>query len=177
MIRIGNRVPRHYFETTGTGQSDITVHAGSYHLALRDAEIEMANIMTYSSILPGTATLLGQRPRILHGSVMETISAVAHSTSGLRATAGIIYAWLTDPRTDQRYGGLVCEYGGDLDIDEAQEKLWAMLNELYFNGYAHFLLGEPHYLMSSITPTKRYGTALAALCFTDYDIPVIEEKP
>ncbi len=52
---VGNRIPRDYFVTTGSGESDITVHAGSYHLALKSAGIEMANIMTYSSILPGIA--------------------------------------------------------------------------------------------------------------------------
>lgn len=51
-ILVGNRIPRDYFVTKGTGQSDITIHAGSYHLALKKANIEMCNIMTYSSILP-----------------------------------------------------------------------------------------------------------------------------
>ena len=46
-MKIGNRVPETYFETTGSGESDVTIHAGSYHLALREAGIEMANIMTY----------------------------------------------------------------------------------------------------------------------------------
>ncbi|MFW6371856.1 MAG: pyruvoyl-dependent arginine decarboxylase, partial [Bacteroidota bacterium] len=52
---IGNRIPKDYFITSGTGESDIAVHAGSYHLALKKAGIEMANIMTYSSILPQIA--------------------------------------------------------------------------------------------------------------------------
>ena len=47
---IGNRIPKDYFITKGTGQSDLTVHAGSYHLALKEAGVEMCNIMTYSSI-------------------------------------------------------------------------------------------------------------------------------
>ena len=51
-ILIGNRIPKDFFITKGKGESDITVHAGSYHLALKDANIEMCNIMTYSSILP-----------------------------------------------------------------------------------------------------------------------------
>ena len=39
-ITIGNRVPQDYFETKGVGESDITIHAGSYHLALKEAGIE-----------------------------------------------------------------------------------------------------------------------------------------
>ena len=49
---IGQRVPRRFFVAIGRGESDVTVHAGSYHLALKDAGIEMCNIMKYSSILP-----------------------------------------------------------------------------------------------------------------------------
>ena len=52
---IGTRIPKDYFVTSGAGESDITIHAGSYHLALKDAGIERCNIMTYSSILPSIA--------------------------------------------------------------------------------------------------------------------------
>ena len=72
-IVIGNRIPRDYFITKGVGESDITVHAGSYHLALKEAGIETANIMTYSSILPSIATEI-ERPIINHGEVMECVS-------------------------------------------------------------------------------------------------------
>jgi hypothetical protein len=33
------RIPKDYFETSGKGESDIAVHAGSYHLALKEAGI------------------------------------------------------------------------------------------------------------------------------------------
>ena len=84
----GNRVPRDFFLTSGVGESDITVHAGSYHLALRDAGIEMCNIITYSSILPAVATEVSAPPKHIHGSVMESIMAVVNAESGGRATAG-----------------------------------------------------------------------------------------
>ena len=45
-IVVGNRIPKDYFVTKGHGESDITVHAGSYHLALKQANIETFNIMT-----------------------------------------------------------------------------------------------------------------------------------
>ena len=70
---LGCRIPKEYFETRGKGESDITVHAGSFHLALKDAGIEKYNIMTYSSILPGIATLLPQAPQLPHGCVVESI--------------------------------------------------------------------------------------------------------
>ena len=37
-ILVGNRIPKDYFVTSGIGESDITVHAGSYHLALKSAK-------------------------------------------------------------------------------------------------------------------------------------------
>ena len=54
-ILIGNRIPKDYFITKGIGESDITTHAGSFHLALKEAGIETANIVTYSSIMPSIA--------------------------------------------------------------------------------------------------------------------------
>mgnify|MGYP001582426642 FL=1 len=77
-LLIGNRVPKDYFVTSGKGESDITIHAGSYHLALKEAGIESYNIMTYSSILPGIATEVPKPQGLVHGSVMESIMAVAH---------------------------------------------------------------------------------------------------
>lgn len=173
VMRIGNRIPRTFFHTTGVGESDVTIHAGSYHLALHSAGIEMANIMTYSSILPKTAERIEKPDKITHGEVMETITAVSHVGPGERATAGIIYAWLYDLSTGDKYGGLVCEYGGSMDERDSRVHLRAMLDELYTNGYEHLALGHPEYLISSFVPSKAYGTALAALCFTSYDVPVV----
>lgn len=176
MVRVGNRVPRTFFETTGAGESDVTIHAGSFHLALYDAGIEMANVMTYSSILPGRASRIERpaRAAITHGEVMESIMAQHHCGPGERATAGIIYAWLRDPVSHQRYGGLVCEYGGPMAEEDVRPHLRDMLNELYTNGYQHFELSAPRFVLRSLVPTKAYGTALAALCFTAYDWPLLD---
>ena len=173
MTVVRNRVPLTFFETTGVGQSDVTIHAGSFHLALHDAGIEMANIMTYSSILPGAARQVEYpgRKSIVHGEVMESIMASYSCGPGERATAGIIYAWLDlDPDSGMRYGGLVCEYGGPMAEEDVRPHLRDMLGELYENGYQHMTLSEPRFLVSSIVPTKAYGTALAALCFTSYEM-------
>jgi len=91
LFLIGNRIPKDYFITKGSGESDITIHAGSYHLALKDAGIEMCNIMTYSSILPSIAKEINKPKQIVHGEVMESIMAVSHSKKGKIASAGIIF--------------------------------------------------------------------------------------
>lgn len=85
---VGNRIPRDYFVTSGIGESDITIHAGSYHLALKNAGIEMCNIITYSSILPGIAREIEKPRGLTHGSVMESIMAVSTAEKGGRATWG-----------------------------------------------------------------------------------------
>ena len=174
-ILLGNRIPKDFFVTEGTGQSDITVHAGSYHLALRDAGIEMCNIMTYSSILPAVANETAKPQRLTHGSVMETIMATATANAGTRATAGIIWGWLFDKCTGDRYGGLVCEYNGSLAEPEAESQLEESLQELYTNGYTQdYELEGRRLLLRSFVPEKRFGTALVSLCFTNYLWPVLE---
>lgn len=173
-MRIRNRIPGQYFETTGIGESDVTVHAGSFHLALHDAGIEMANIMSYSSILPKEAELIPYpgRHNIHHGEVMESIVAHASCGPGERATAGIIYGWLYDEH-DQKYGGLVCEYNGAMHKDDVYPHLEDMLGELYHNGYSHMELREKRSLVSTVIPDKSYGSALAALCFVNHIIPEV----
>ncbi|MBI2547739.1 pyruvoyl-dependent arginine decarboxylase [Candidatus Woesearchaeota archaeon] len=171
---IGNRIPRDYFVTKGSGESDITVHAGSYHLALKSAGIERYNIMTYSSILPAIATEVPQQGAMIHGSVMETIMAVAHAKKGQRATAGIIYGWLYDKQTGEKYGGLVCEHNGTISEQEVQRRLNASLQELYTNGFSEtYELRDITLKTESFFVRKKYGTALVALCFTNYLYPVL----
>jgi len=173
MILIGNRIPRDYFVTEGKGESDITVHAGSYHLALKDAGIEMCNIMAYSSILPAIATEI-EKPKLTHGGVLEAIIATAHSDNGDIATAGIIYGWLHDKETGSKYGGLVCEHNGHYTNTQIDEKLDLSIQELYTNGFSEkYTLTDITKLTKSIVPTKRYASALVALCFTSYLYPIL----
>jgi arginine decarboxylase len=172
----GNRIPFHYFETSGTGESDIAIHAGSYHLALKAANIERYNIMTYSSILPGIATRVDKPLNIPHGAVLESIMSVCNAGKGEVATAGIIYSWLYDRSNGMKYGGLVCEHEGNYDLRELERRLKGSLEELYANGFSdEYFLGEPVILSESFTPRKTYGTALTALCFTSYYHPVFTE--
>ena len=172
---VGNRIPKDYFVTKGTGESDIAVHAGSYHLALKDAGIEMANIMTYSSILPGIAREISKPTGNTHGEVMETIMAVSSGNKGERISAGIIYGWLIAKSTGQKYGGLVCEHNGNLTEEELERLLHSSINELYINGFDDiFSLEDIHLIKETFVPLKTYGTVLVALCFTNYFYPIIE---
>lgn len=173
-VTVGNRVPGDYFITSGCGESDITVHAGSYHLALQQAGIEMCNIITYSSILPGIAREVPKPPELTHGAVMETIMGTATAEAGRLATAGIMLGWLYDKAGGRRYGGLVCEYNGHDPEEQATAQLQASLEELYTAGYAgRFFMEEKQVIVRSFVPRKRFGTVLVALCFVSYLWPLI----
>ncbi|HUV08682.1 MAG TPA: pyruvoyl-dependent arginine decarboxylase [Spirochaetia bacterium] len=176
-VLFGNRIPRDFFISKGTGESDICVHAGSYHLALRSAGIERCNIITYSSILPAVAQEVVRPDALVHGSVMETIMAVANSECNSRATAGIMWGWLHSKVSGERYGGLVCEYSGTLETNDAEQQLHDSLEELYTNGYSEdFSLVEVRRVLESFVPTKRFGTAVVTLCFLNYIWPVLESN-
>ena len=173
---VGNRIPRDYFVTSGSGESDITIHAGSYHLALKNAGIEMCNIITYSSILPGIAREVEKPPGLIHGSVMESIMAVSTAEKGDRATAGIIYGWLMNRETGTKYGGLVCEHNGSYSDREIRENLSSSIQELYDNGFSEeYDLQDINIITKSFVPEKKYGTALVSLCFVNYLYPVISK--
>ena len=173
---IGNRIPREYFITRGTGESDITVHAGSYHLALKNADIEKANIMTYSSILPAIAKEIIQPKSYVHGEVMESIMAAAHGEAGSLVTAGITYGWLYHRKSGEKYGGLVCEHNGSYSLNDIKELLNLSLQELYENGFREdFQLRDTKLITESFIPKKKYGTALVALCFTNYFYPLVSK--
>ena len=173
-ILIGNRIPRDFFVASGVGESDITIHAGSYHLALKDANIECCNIISYSSILPKIAKQIKRPKELVYGSVMETIMAVCNCNRGERGTASVIFGWLYDKKTKEKYGGLVCSYNGHKTVSEAESELRRSLNELYTNGFDEdYELGEISIYSKSIVPEKKYGTALVSLCFVNYEVPVI----
>jgi arginine decarboxylase len=175
LLLVGNRIPRDFFITSGCGESNITIHAGSYHLALKDAGIERCNIVTYSSILPAIATEIEKPKELVHGSVMETIMACSHSRKGQLATAGIILGWLYDRTSGKKYGGLVCEYNGNDSEEEAKVNLEASFNELYVNGFIDdYEIKDIKIITKSFIPSKKFGTSIVALCFTNYIYPAVE---
>ncbi len=176
-LLFGNRIPKDYFITTGSGESDIAAHAGSYHLALKDAGIEMCNILVYSSILPSIATEIPKPTSFEHGGVMESIMAVAHAKKGDRATVGITYGWLYNQKTGKKIGGIVSEKCGNMSEDELAGVLKQSIYEVYYNGFSNKNeLKNIEVIMKSFIPQKAYGTALVALCFTSYLFPIIDKE-
>jgi len=171
-IVIGNRIPMDYFITAGVGSSDNDRHAGSFHLALRDAGIENCNIIRYSSILPSIANKIDKRYPIIHGEVAECIIAEANGEIREQISAGIIYGWLYD-ENNNRYGGLVCERANNSSEIDLIKDLKTSLNELYVNGYSHFDIRDIEIQTKSMVGDKKYNTVIVALVFQTYKIELM----
>lgn len=172
--KIGNLIPHTYFITKGSGDSDLEKHAGSYHMALYDAGISDFNIMTYSSVLPATAHLATMDEIDLppFGSELKCIMAVSHGYQDEFISAGVVYAWMyKDEDFDEKAGGLVCEVSGRYRIEELESRLSRVIHDLYQKTYSQYFLGELTFITEGITIDRRYGTALAALCFVDFIQP------
>ena len=56
-------------------------------------------------------------------------------------------------------------------IEELESRLIRVINDLHQNTYSQYYLGELNFITEGITVTKRYGTALAGLCFVDFVLP------
>lgn len=174
-IVIGTRIPRDYFITLGKGESDLSNYPSSYHLALKDAQIEGCNIMTYSSIMPSIATEVKRPPVLVHGSVMETIMAVAHCRKDEFCSAGIVVGWLYDKKTGEKFGGLVCEYHGSLQKEKAESELHSCLTEIYENGFSEdYDLKDTVLYYNQFSPQKEYGSVIVAICFINHVIPILK---
>lgn len=173
ILTFRNRVPKDYFITIGIGESDITYHAGAMHLCLKTCGIEMCNIIQYSSILPSIANKIERPEYIRHGEVAECIIAMSSGTPGIRTSAGIIYGWLYDKITNEKFGGLVCENTGDYEESELIDLLYASLNELYINGFDDkYYLRDIEIYISSFIPSKKYSAAGVALVFQNYEVEI-----
>ncbi len=175
---VGNRVPVKYFWTSGIGEDNEQIHAGSYHLALSDAGIEKCNVMTYSSIMPKDAVEvpLPEEYEFTHGQEICTIEARVDVNKGELGSAGIILGWLYDRDTKEKYGGLVCERNGNLTEDDVKTSLIKSLNILYEKYRQDYDLHVDRIIVRSIKPEKKYGTALVSIGFIQYEMEILGVK-
>lgn len=182
-------LPKDYFETTGTGESDNQIHAGSYHFAMQQARIERANLIPYSSILPSCAHRISVKEgvqQIQHGAEMKIIQAAAHvdtTTGDKQATAGIMYGMLYKKGSKTHEGGLVCEYTCNGTVAEVKENLTSCLDGLYRSKNPEgkrfsddYELKNIRFLSATVEPKKRFGTALVALAFVNYIVPILAQN-
>ena len=175
-LTIGCRIPKDYFISKGKGSSDIAYHAGAYHLMLKECGIEMMNIMTYSSILPKIANKIDKPSFIEHGCVGECIMSTTSGKKDELISTGIIYGWLYNKETKQKFGGLVCENGGNYSIEELSNLLKSSLYELYYNGFSenYDLIEDSIELnIESFVGEKQYNCVGVSLTFVNYEVPIL----
>ena len=175
----GPRVPRKYFITSGVGESDTQIHAGSLDRALKDAGIENCNLMFYTSILPKDAEEINRSEVSLDfGSVLECIAAISHARQGERACAGLILGWVFNKKSGERLGGLVAEYHGKAEEDEARKILQRSLKEMFESRFdpEEYILKDVKCVIRSIVPKKKFGSAVVALCFVTYEVPTLRKR-
>lgn len=165
-----NRIPYEYFITSGKGSSDLEIHAGSYHMALYDANICNFNIQTYSSVIPKTAKeikkeIIGEIP---FGSELYTIMSCIHGKKGEYISCGVIFGDLID-ENDEKIGSLVCEVSGNYDEKlELPNRLASVLEDLHKKTYKTYRLENKKMITNSYVPEEKFGTCLVALCFTTF---------
>lgn len=166
-----NRVPFEYFITSGKGSSNLEVHAGSYHMALYDANICNFNIQTYSSVIPKTAKEISIdiAKDIPFGSELYTIMSCIHGKKDEYISCGIIFGELID-ESGEKLGSLVCEVSGNYkEGNELNSRLSVVLNDLHQKTYKGYKLENIKMLTNSYTPDEEFGTCLIALCFVSFN--------
>jgi len=165
-----NRIPYEYFITKGSGSSNLEIHAGSYHIALYDANICNFNIQTYSSVIPSTAIEINKDivSEIPFGSELYTIMSCIHGKKDEYISCGIIFGDLIDSG-NTKLGSLVCEIAGNYnEDDELINKLDETLNDLHNRTYNQYKLKNIKKITNSYIPVDKFGTCLIALCFTSF---------
>ena len=190
--KFGNKIPHKYFYTKGSGESNyggkgLPYEAGSYDAALNKARIEQCNMMFYTSLLPPTSKEITRAQgikTIKWGNVMDSIMAVMNGTKGQTITASIMVTQLYDPKATFM-GSFACEYAGYgsetealetliHDIDEMIERRgWGVpknVTKLYkLNQTSKGYKFKPaRFHSKTLKIKKRFGTALSAICFTEY---------
>ena len=194
-----SRIPYEYFVTKGSGQSNagsknLPFETGSYDAALNDAGIENANIVKYTSVIPTRAKEIPRDvgvKKIVWGEALESIMAQANGKKGDTITAAVMITTVESP-TGKYLGGFACEYsasGTKKDVEESLlESITGMIerrgygtmkeNAIFYKknttdlGYK-FTPGSK-FAFETLKITEDAGTALAAICFTTFHLPIVE---
>jgi arginine decarboxylase len=169
-----NRVPRTYFQTKGSGDSELEIHAGSYHMALKKANIHPYNIIKYSSVLPwfsSKESIEEGLEELEYGSELFTIMSDISGEKCDILQAGIAYATLYD-QNESPIIKLVVECSKKVQktdkCEGLRKHLYNVLMELS-DTFNTNRVGTVEYITNEHTVTKKYGTTLVALCITEYD--------
>lgn len=186
----GNRIPKHYFVTSGQGDTDIGPgddpwETGSYDMALMDAKIENFNVMLYTSVLPPESkeiTIEEAQKLFHHGAVVETIMASVNGVKDNVLCTGVGRIFVKRKSDGKYIGGFAAEYEkvhkeSNVTIEEAEKiademlhlSLMGIVNRRY-NSDEYEFSGETH-KVNCFKVKNKFGTCLVALCWVSYIYP------
>ena len=198
----GNRVPSQYFITTGQGEAmagseGLPYETGSYDAALTDAGIENTNVVKYTSVIPTGAIEIPKSKglqTIQWGEAMECIMAQSNGPKNGLISAGVIITNVSDPKGNH-LGGFACEYSGVGNKEQAEISLSDSIRGMIERrGMGKFPSNKLHLYRDNVTDKgfiihpgykfafkslrvkQSHGTVLAAICFTQYQYPVLSSS-
>ena len=198
-LTLGSKVPYEYFMTAGKGESDagskgLPFETGSYDAALNDAGIEDANIVKYTSVIPTGAKFISKEDglkTIAWGEKLEAIMAQANGSKGETITAGVMTSKVFG-KNGQYLGGFAVEYSGPGNKEQVEQALLISIRGIIERrGYGRLPenaklrhdnktdLGYTihpgfKFVYATMDPiTKAHGTALAAICFVSFKVPLL----
>ena len=172
---ITKKIPYQYCKFTGVGDSEHTIHAGSYHVALKDAGIEVGNIISYSSIVPVESEEVDMPDSFHWGQVLECIISTQTGLKGERIAAGVGLAPIYD-KDDNYIGKLAVERQGSFDDEELKEAIHDSLYELIRKTFPDYNIDERNieYITETYRVKEMFGTVVAGIAFINHII--VEEK-
>ncbi|GAB4820003.1 hypothetical protein N2152v2_007049 [Parachlorella kessleri] len=159
---------------------------GAHDLAMEAAGIHEFNLIQYTSILPPESEEVSmdeaRRKYFHHGMVLECIMSEVHGARGDRITAGVGRMMVhkkgngNGSKKGDRIGGFATEYKGHTAAENAQKELERSLQELFDRRYdgKDQEMSAMDVTITSEVVSKKYGTAMAAMCFVDYIFPELE---
>ncbi|BFI30441.1 arginine decarboxylase [Marchantia polymorpha subsp. ruderalis] len=185
-LLFGSRIPKHFFNIQGFGQTDRgdgsdPWETGSYDLALEEAGIQDLNIMKYTSVIPPEAskiTKLEAQAFFRHGAVMEAIMSTMHGVKGDRITAGVGRVQIRRKKDGYHIGGYAAEYEGHATADKARDILRSDLQGIFSRRFQpeEYECFDEEFTIRSGEVEKAFGTVIAAICFSTYVFPVYVQQ-
>ncbi|KAL2634997.1 hypothetical protein R1flu_006476 [Riccia fluitans] len=178
----GSRIPKHFFNVHGFGETDRGDGAdpwetGSYDLALEDAGIQDLNITQYSSVIaPESTKITNEEAQAFfrHGAVMEAIMSTMHGVKGDRITAGVGRMQIRRKSDGTTIGGYAAEYEGHAMTKKAEEILRGDLQGIFCRRFDpdEYECFDEEFTIRTGEVERAFGTVIAAICFTSYVFPV-----
>ncbi len=191
----GNRIPKHYFVTSGSGDTEIGPgddpwETGSYDLALMEAGIANFNVVPYTSVLPPESVEISideARSFFHHGAVIEVIMASVNGERGDLLCTGVGRIQVRRTSDGEKVGGFAAEYekrynsSQEISVEEAREEAARMLNvslmgecERRYSSDEYEFFDES-FKVNCFEVENHYGTSLVALCWVSYIYPQLDD--